>query len=108
MLPIRNARAERLGRSNALQELVEEGGQSTLPKFNHASFVVTLHIGPLVALSGPNGNRNNNDRPSHNRANNRGPTCSRETVVDWARGPGASPTTDVRRGDGGERAKGHP
>ena len=108
-MPPRSEQIKFFGRSRGEQALDAEGDdKSTLLQISLVTSVAILAIGPLVALQGRNSrahhshSRNNNDRSLLDKAHHRDLTYSRETVEDWARGPGLSPTTDVRSGNRGE------
>ena len=96
--------------------LAEEGGERTLLRTSLVTSVGIRHIGLLDALQGanlrvrhrPSHSRNSNARFILDRAHHRGLMYSRETVEDWARGPGLSPIRGDRGDEGGSSTKGQP
>ena len=111
-MPPRSEQSRLFGRTRGEQVLAGEGDESTLLQISLVSSVAIRPIGPLVALRGTNSrahhnrshshSQNNNDRSLNNRAHHRDLMHHRETVEDWARGPGLSPITDAR----GDRGRG--
>ena len=117
-MPLRSEQSKLFGRSREEQVLAEEGGERTLLRTSLVSSVGIRPIGPSDALRGANNrahrhhnlshSQNSNDRSLNNRAHHRDLTHHRETVGDWARGPGLSPITDASGDRGRNRTKGQP
>ena len=109
-MPPRSEQIKLFGRSRGEPVLAAEGGERTLLRTSLVSSVGIRPIGPSDALRGANNrahrhhnlshSQNSNDRSLNNRVHHRDLMRHRETVEDWARGPGLSPITDARSNKG--------